>query len=179
MAKIIILALMCIVFLIFVFGFEVRISVNVSDSMPRGVYLMTGILDTEFRKNDVVSFCPSEEDMDLFSSRKYISGYAGLSCYLKFPPFLKHIIAIEGDTIEVKNKSIYLNGIKVKNSNIFNSDKFNRPISHLSNGYKKILLKDEYFTFADGVTHSIDSRYLGIINRRKILSKSYLILRFK
>jgi conjugative transfer signal peptidase TraF len=179
MAKIIILASMCIVFLIFVFGFEVKISVNVSDSMPRGIYLMTGILDTDFRKNDVVSFCPSEEDMEFFLTRKYISGYVGASCYHRFPPFLKHIIADEGDNIEVKNNSIFLNGVFVKNSNIFNSDKLNRPIYRLPNGYKKTLSKDEYFTFADGVTRSLDSRYLGIIKKENILSKSYFIWRFK
>ena len=178
MAKIIFLALMSLIFLIFVFGFGVKISVNVSDSMPRGIYFMTGILDTDFRKNDVISFCPSEEKMDFFETRNYISGYTGASCYGKFPPFLKHIIAIEGDNIEVKSDSIFLNGFLLKNSNIFNTDKLNRPIFRLQNGYKIKLLKDEYFTFADGLRRSLDSRYLGIIKKENILSKSYLIWRF-
>ena len=51
MPKIIILASICLVFLIFVFVLGVKFAVNVSDSMPRGIYVMTGILNTNFRKN--------------------------------------------------------------------------------------------------------------------------------
>lgn len=179
MTKIIILILFCVVFLVFIFGFRVKVCVNVSDSMPRGFYFMTGILDTHFRKNDVISFCPSEEDMELFLNRKYFSSYVGASCYDKFLPFLKHIIAMEGDTIEIKNDTIFLNGILVSNSRIFNHDKLNRTLSRLPNGYKKILSKDEYFAYADGVISSLDSRYLGVIKKENILSKSYLIWRLK
>lgn len=179
MSKIILLASLCFIILIFVSVSGVKFSVNVSDSMPRGIYVMTGKLDKKIRKNDVVSFCPHQELMDFFLTRKYISGYKGASCYNKFHPFIKHIIAIEDDNIEVKNNSIFLNGVLVKNSNIFNIDKLNRPISHLPNGYKKTLSKDEYFTFADGVTRSLDSRYLGVVKKEDILSKSYLLWRFK
>ena len=174
----IILLSITILVLSFVFVSKVRIGVNVTDSMPKGIYIMTGILDQKFNKNDVIAFCPSESDLKVFYSRKYLSEDMSGVCYEKYGPFIKHILAKHGDEIEVRDDSIYLNGKLVQNSKIFSKDKVGRSLSRLPNGYKKILLEDEFFAFSSGVTHSLDSRYLGLIKKEKIVGKSHLILRF-
>lgn len=140
---------------------------------------MPGNFSKEINRNDIITFCPEEKFFELFSYRGYISKNITGKCYNKYPPFIKRVVAITGDKIEIKNDDVYLNENLVKNSNIYNVDKNGYKLPRLNNGFKKILEINELFVYADGVNRSLDSRYIGIINKNNIISKAYLILEVK
>lgn len=157
---------------------SVKIGFNVSGSMPTGIYFMTGKLNMNFHSGDAISFCPPYENMNVYASRKYISESKYGICYGKYSPFIKKIIAKKGDEIQVKNNFVYLNGELIHNSFIYENDDDGRTLSHLKNGFTKILSENEYFVFSNLVKHSLDSRYVGIVHKEDILSKVYLIYNY-
>ena len=146
--------------------------------MPMGIYFMTGDLDKNINRNDVVVFCPSKDLLNFFSERNYISKKIIGSCEGGFSPFVKHVIALRGDKIEIENNELYLNGTLIKNSQIFDTDSIGRRMSRLKNGFKKVLSKDEIFVFGDESIRSLDSRYMGLVHTSSVLSKAKLIWRF-
>ncbi len=174
--KILFFSIPVIVFLIF-FIFKMNIGFNMTNSMPIGFYLILN--KNSFNKNDFVSLCPNEKYLDLFTKRHYISKNISNVCYKKYPPFIKKIIATEGDEIEVVDDVVFLNKNILQKSILFNKDRFGRPLPRLPNGFKKRLLKNEYFVFGDGVSRSLDSRYIGLISSSNINGVAYLLYGMK
>lgn len=88
--------------------------------------------------------------------------------------YVKRIIAVEGDEIELKNGSIYLNGYKVsepylKASTVTNGGSF------LFENQKYKIAKDFVFVLGDNRGISLDSRYIGPVNIKDI--KGHVVLR--
>lgn len=80
---------------------------------------------------------------------------------------IKRIIALPGETVEVKNKAIYVNGRKI-------DDKYGDG----ENGdYEKIELSDdEYYVLGDNRENSKDSRYIGPIKVKNIKGTSKFVI---
>lgn len=78
---------------------------------------------------------------------------------------IKRVIAIPGDTIEIKDNVIYLNGI------ILEEDYLKEPMQTAD--ICVTLGKDEYFICGDNRNNSLDSRseIIGIIRKKQILYK--------
>ena len=78
-----------------------------------------------------------------------------------------------GDTIEIADKGVLINGYLQENSYGYPSG---RGIAFypLKPGYKHVLKNDEYFML--GVSpHSFDSRYFGIVKEKDIYRKAVLL----
>lgn len=94
---------------------------------------------------------------------------------LKFPgdpdhkKYIKRVIALPGETVELKNSIIYING-----------DKLDEP--YLAAGtltlpdMTKTLGADEYFLLGDNRTNSSDSRIWGPAPRRYLVARAAFIL---
>lgn len=83
---------------------------------------------------------------------------------------VKRVIGLPGETIEYKDKKLYINGEYVK-----------EDFSHKeTEDFSKIKLgKDEYFVMGDNRVNSTDSRILGPIPKNKIRGKtSFTLLPF-
>lgn len=90
-----------------------------------------------------------------------------VSVVLKDMTLLKRVVGIPGDTIEIKEKAIYING---------KAEKIEGEEGVISPGelqYPLTLGKDEYFVMGDNVEVSLDSRSqeIGIIKRAEIKTK--------
>ena len=80
---------------------------------------------------------------------------------------IKRIIGLPGETVEYKNNKLYINGKEV-------TDNYGK---NETSDFGPIKLEDnQYYVLGDNRTVSIDSRYIGPINKNKILGKANLIL---
>lgn len=81
--------------------------------------------------------------------------------------FIKRIIGLPGETVELIDGIVYVNGKKVK------EDYLPEPIQSRDNLSLK-LKSDEYFVVGDNRSHSFDSRNWGPVSRDKIIGVARL-----
>lgn len=88
------------------------------------------------------------------------------------PPFnekevlIKRVIAVPGETVEIKNGLIYINGVALKEP-----DSLPKPSSTMP---KQTIAQDFFFVMGDNRDHSNDSRFFGPVPRQNILGKAWL-----
>ena len=77
---------------------------------------------------------------------------------------VKRIIGLQGETVEYKNNTLYINGKEIEEPFInTNTDDFN--LNEL--GYDKIP-ENYYFVVGDNRGSSLDSRMIGLINKKDL-----------
>lgn len=80
---------------------------------------------------------------------------------------IKRVIGLPGETVEIKNNVIYINGKKIK-------DQYGKGDT---GEYDKIQLSDdEYFVLGDNREYSKDSRYIGPIKAKEIKGTTNFII---
>ena len=84
----------------------------------------------------------------------------------KATPFIKRIIALPGDTIEVKNGAVYVNGSKLNEPYIKEPPAYNLQ--------QKKIPEDEYFVLGDNRNNAKDSHVWGTVPRQNIIGKAWL-----
>ncbi len=91
--------------------------------------------------------------------------------------FIKRVIAIEGDVIESKGKTIYVNGSPVREPYIQHTDNSLKPkgIEPRDNFGPYIIPKGKYFMMGDNRDQSYDSRYWGYVDVKDIRGKALII----
>lgn len=88
--------------------------------------------------------------------------------------FIKRLVAVSGETVEIKNGTVYINN-KPLDDPVFNQRYYyNR--GEYGAGDKKILVpKDSFFVLGDNSASSQDSRYWGFVPKKNILGKALII----
>jgi signal peptidase I len=82
--------------------------------------------------------------------------------------FIKRVIGLPGETLEVKNQHIYINGELLDESGYLDP-------SVETWGNKKVTLKDnEYYVLGDNRNASLDSRMFGAVPDDIIIGKAWL-----
>ncbi|MBA7487372.1 Signal peptidase IB [subsurface metagenome] len=84
----------------------------------------------------------------------------------KTTPFIKRIIGLPGDTIEVKNRAVYVNGSKLDEPYIKEPPAYNFQ--------QKKIPEDEYFVLGDNRNNANDSHVWGTVPRQNIIGKAWL-----
>ena len=87
-------------------------------------------------------------------------------------PFVKRVIAIAGDTIEIKDGQVYLNGTVVDEPYIFQGQATNLPDGSASKSWT--LAKDQLFVMGDHRQASQDSRDFGPIARSTVVGRALI-----
>jgi signal peptidase I len=85
---------------------------------------------------------------------------------------LKRVIAVEGDTIEVRSKIIYRNGVKfVFKWKVNPPDEriFPMNFSGRDNSAPLKLKRGEYFIIGDNIDYSMDSRAFGPVREKDVI----------
>ena len=92
--------------------------------------------------------------------------------------FIKRVIAVEGDTIEIKNKTIYINGKKAPDNWGRYRDGMNIMAAWQGprDNIKPYLVpKDAYFAMGDNRDNSADSRFWGPVRKENLVGRALVI----
>lgn len=87
--------------------------------------------------------------------------------------YIKRIIGLPGDQIEIKGGNIYINKEKLIEPYLTSIDK---TLVAQKEGYTTVLQDDEYFVMGDNRSHSRDSREIGSIPKQNVVSKVWFRL---
>ncbi|CZP18995.1 conjugative transfer signal peptidase TraF [Legionella pneumophila] len=156
--SIFLLCILSVAILLVAMGFRV----NMTDSIPIGIYRMTGIKNL---KNAFVIFCP--EDKPVFQQardRGYINnGF----CHGNYGYLMKKVVATKGDKISVTDKGIFVNHQRIPFSKPILTDGMSRPLPQWrTRNYQ--LKEDEILTMTNQSAWSFDSRYYGPVHTGQI-----------
>ena len=81
--------------------------------------------------------------------------------------FVKRVVGVPGDTVEIQNGAVVIDGIRADESYLARRDRSNYPPTLMGEG--------EYFVLGDNRAHSNDSRAWGAVPEENILGKVWLV----
>lgn len=86
--------------------------------------------------------------------------------------FIKRIIAVPGDTIQIISNTVYLNGIPLKETYLPPGTP-TRSGAYLTEGKSVKVAGNQYIVFGDNREHSSDSREWGSVTREEIVGRAF------
>lgn len=88
--------------------------------------------------------------------------------------FIKRLIAVGGETVEIKNGTVYVDDKPLTDA-VFSQRYYYNRGSYGEGGVKIHVPDDSFFVLGDNSASSEDSRYWGFVPRRNVLGKAIII----
>ena len=135
---------------------------NPTASVRTGLYVITNDANAP-----LVAFCPTGEAATEAIARGYRP--RGLQCPDKYAALLKPVAARAGDTVEVSQNGISVNGKLLPNTASFKTDVKKRPMHVWPNG-TYIVQPGTVWVLSTYNKYSYDSRYYGPIQLSTVIT---------
>ena len=140
------------------------VRVNLSGSMPIGLYRVSSGPPV---KGVMVLACLPASVAMFARSRGYVpSG----SCPGATAPIGKVVLAMAGDSVDVTAEGLFLNGHPVRNTRPLAVDAAGRSLRRFPDG-TYVVAQDEVWLYSPYSTRSFDSRYFGPLHVSSIRSR--------
>jgi signal peptidase I len=88
---------------------------------------------------------------------------------------IKRVIAVPGDTVEIRNKQLYINGEQLPDPHASFSDSTIMPTGHRDNMPPTQVPEGKFFVMGDNRDRSYDSRFWGFANIADIKGKATFV----
>ncbi|MCK4898936.1 MAG: signal peptidase I, partial [Anaerolineales bacterium] len=82
-------------------------------------------------------------------------------------PYIKRIIALPGETVEIKDDKVFINGIALEEEYVMESPHYTMPPEEIP--------KDEYFVLGDNRNSSSDSHSWGTVPLGNVIGKAEVV----
>jgi signal peptidase I len=89
--------------------------------------------------------------------------------------FVKRLIALEGETVEIRDGNILINGKPIEGPASVRSVFYYNVEPYGKEGRPVKVPKDSYFALGDNSANSRDSRYWGFVPKRNMIGKAIFI----
>jgi signal peptidase I len=98
-------------------------------------------------------------------------------------PFVKRVIGLPGETVEVRSKAVYINGTKLDepykihvDSTTYSSDPWTPEELKVRDNFGPVVVpRNNYFVMGDNRDNSNDSRYWGFVKWEEIIGKPLFV----
>ncbi|MCF7872759.1 MAG: signal peptidase I [Candidatus Omnitrophica bacterium] len=114
---------------------------------------------SKIQRGDVIVFVPPQEVDQPWYKRK---------------PYIKRVIGLPGETVQIKKGNIYVNDEEVTLPEIAAFFYYNQGKNGQSEK-KLVIPEDEYFCLGDNSISSKDSRYWGFVDKEQIIGEAIFI----
>lgn len=135
-----------------------------------GLSMFPNFHDKEYILTDKVSYKfgePQRGDVVVFKAPEAANCPEGTGC-----DFIKRIIGLPGEQVQLINKHFFINGRQLDESNYLASTVVTDPGQYIAN--RTITLgPNEYFVSGDNRPHSSDSRAWGPITKDEIIGRGF------
>ena len=122
-----------------------------------GEYILTNLIALRFssvKRGDVIVFqAPVDREKD----------------------FIKRVIGLPGDRVRVENGNVYINDVKLEESNYLAPDVKTYGGAFLSEGKTATVPLEHYIVFGDNRNFSSDSREWGFVPQEKVIGESFFV----
>jgi conjugative transfer signal peptidase TraF len=153
---------------------------NSSASLPIGLYKIRP-LKAEPTRGDVVGVCLRGHAAALARERGYVHAEGlqpwvyGVRCSGSLAVIGKPVAGIPGDTVEVSEQGVSVNGKPLRNGAVRTRDQRGRPLPQARRGVR-VLRRGEFWMQSQHSGLSYDSRIFGPILREQIVDRRVPLL---
>ena len=144
---------------------------SMEPTLEEGQYLLANkLVYLRFNPSSLRSLLPfvdDGDDKDVFAFHPPRQGEVIIFRFPRNPSrdFVKRVIAIPGDTLEVKDNVLYVNGVKLENAVVHTAQKKNIPPE---------VPPDSYFVLGDNRGRSSDSRDWGPVPSDLLIGRGWV-----
>jgi signal peptidase I len=89
--------------------------------------------------------------------------------------FIKRVIGVGGDTIEIKHKTVFVNGVPLSEPYVIHRDKGIEDEPGRDDFGPFTVPRNSFFVMGDNRDQSYDSRFWGVVDMREIKGRAFIL----